>query len=172
LPQAPASLPGAEPGKPETVHIESDDADLSREGTSSLSGNVHLQRGARHLEAERLVYEHETEEASAEGNVEFWAEGLYIAADRAEIGLAEERAIAERARFMLRDAHAQGGAQRISLRGGESVLVEDGHYTTCNPDDEVWVLEAGEIDIDREEQVGVARDVWVRLQGEIGRAHV
>lgn len=165
LPQAPAPLPGTEPGKPETVHIESDEADLSREGVSSLSGNVHLQRGARHLEAERLVYEHETEEASAEGSVEFWAEGLYIAADRAEIGLAEERAIAERARFMLRDAHAHGGAQRISLQGRESLLVEDGHYTTCNPGDDVWVLEAGEIDIDREEQVGVARDVWVRVHG-------
>lgn len=165
LPRAPASLPDAKPGDTETVYIESDDADLSREGTSSLSGNVHLQRGSRHLKAEQLVYEHETEEASAEGSVEFWAEGLYLGAEKAEIGLAEERAIAERARFILRDAHARGGAERMSLQGRERVLVEDGHYTTCNPGDEGWLLEAGEIDIDREEQVGVARDVWVRVHG-------
>ncbi len=165
LPQVPASLPGAEPEKPETVHIESDDADLSREGASSLSGNVHLQRGARHLRAERLVYEHETEEAIAEGGVEFWDEGLYLGAEKVQIGLAENYAIAEHARFMLQEAHAQGGAQQISLRGRESVLVEDGHYTTCNPDDEVWVLEAKRVELDRVEHIGVARDVWVRVRG-------
>ena len=165
LPEAPAPLRDAQPEEAETVHIESDDADLSREGTSSLSGNVHLQRGSRHLKAERLVYEHETEEASAEGNVEFWTEGLYLGADKAEIGLAEERAVAERARFMLRDAHARGGARRISLSSRERVLVEDGHYTTCDPGDDMWVLEAGNIEIDREEQLGVARDVWIRVRG-------
>ena len=165
LPKTPASLPDARPGEPETVHIESDDADLSREGTSSLTGNVHLQRGSRHLRAEQLVYEHETEVASAQGGVEFWAEGLFLGAEKAEIGLAEERALAEHARFMLRDAHAQGGAKRISLEGRERIFVEDGHYTTCNPGEEKWVLEAGEIEIDREQEIGVARDVWVRVRG-------
>ena len=151
-------------GEPETVNIESDDADLSREGTSILTGNVHLQRGSRHLRAERLVYEHETEEASAEGGVAFWSEGLFLEAERAEIGLAEERALAERARFVLRDAHASGGAQRISLEGRKRMVVEDGHYTTCNPGDETWVLEAGKIEIDREKQVGAAYDVWIRVR--------
>ena len=66
---------------------------------------------------------------------------------------------------MLQEAHAQGGAQRISLRGRENVQVEDGHYTTCNPDDEVWVLEARRVELDRIEHIGVARDVWVRVHG-------
>ena len=164
LPETPASLLDADPGEPETVNIESDDADLSREGTSILTGNVHLQRGSRHLRAERLVYEHETEEASAEGGVAFWSEGLFLEAERAEIGLAEERALAERARFVLRDVHASGGAQRISLEGRKRMVVEDGHYTTCNPGDETWVLEAGKIEIDREKQVGAAYDVWIRVR--------
>ena len=165
LPPAPAALEATGAEQAGTVHIESDDADLSREGTSRLSGNVHLQRGTHHLKADRLVYVHETEEASAQGGVEFWAEGLYLGAEVAEIGLAEERAVAERARFILQDAHARGGAERISLRGRANVLIEDGHYTTCDPDEEVWRLEAGSVEIDREEQVGAARDVWIKVRG-------
>lgn len=163
LPEAPAPLRDAQAGDPESVHIEADEADLSREGTSSLSGNVHLQRGSRHLRAQRLVYEHATEEASAEGGVELWDEGLYVSADRAEAGLADERALAEHARFMLRDAHARGDARRVALEDGELIRVEDGHYTTCNPGQETWVLEAGEIEIDRERQIGFARNVWIRV---------
>ncbi len=163
LPEAPAPLRDAQTGDPESVHIESDEADLSREGTSSLSGNVHLQSGSRRLTSERLVYEHATEEAVAEGGVKLWDEGLFVSADRAEAGLAEERALAEHARFMLRDAHARGGARRMALEGGGLIRVEDGHYTTCNPGQETWVLEAGEIRIDREKQIGFARNVWVKV---------
>ena len=165
LPEAPASLPDALSGDPESVHIESDDADLSQEGTSSLSGNVHLQSGSRHLRAERLVYDHESEEARAEGDVRLWDEGVFVGADRVEIALAQERAFAERARFILRDAHAHGSAARVSLEGPRLVRVEDGRYTTCNPGEETWVLEAGAIDIDREKQVGTARSVWLRVHG-------
>ena len=163
LPETPSPLGDTQPGDPEAVHIESDDADLSREGASTLAGSVHLQRGSRHLRAERLVYEHETEEARAEGGIQLWDEGLFVSAERVEVGLAEERALAERARFMLRDAHARGGAQRVVLEGRERMVVEDGHYTTCNPGEEMWVLEAGKIEIDRERQVGTARDVWIRV---------
>ena len=165
LPEAPAPLPDALSGDPGSVHIESDDADLSREGTSSLSGNVHLQSGSRHLRAERLVYDQESEEARAEGDVRLWDEGVFVGADRVEIALAQERAFAERARFMLRDAHAHGGAARVTLEGPRFVRVEDGRYTTCNPGEETWVLEAAALDIDREKQVGTARSVWLRVGG-------
>ncbi len=164
-PQAPTPLAEVEAGEAETVHVESDDADFSEAGTSRLSGNVHLQRGSRHLLAEQLVYEQETEEARAEDNVRLWADDLYLEADKAVIGLADESAVAERARFILRDAHARGGAERVSLEGRNLALIEDGHYTTCDPDDEVWVLEAGEVEIDQVAQSGVARDVWIRIHG-------
>ena len=163
LPEIPSPLRGEAPEEPDTVHVESDDADLSREGFSSLSGNVHLQRGSRHLRAEQLVYEHETERVSAESGVQLWDEGLFLGAEKVHVDLAEERALAERARFMLQEAHARGGAERISIEGRNRLFVEDGHYSTCNPGDAAWVLEAGEIEIDREKAIGMARDVWIRV---------
>ena len=163
LPEAPAPLAGAALGNPESVHMEADAADRSQEERSVLTGNVHLQRGSRHLKTERLVYAHETGEASADGGVKFWDEGLFVGAERVEVEFERERVLAERARFMLREAHARGGAQRVRLEDRKLFLVEDGRYTTCNPGEETWVLEAGEIEIDRERGFGVARNVWVRI---------
>ena len=161
LPPVPSQ--DAQSEEPDAIHVEADDADLSQENTSTLLGNVHLRRGSRYLRAESVVYKHESEEADAEGDVKLWDEGLFVSAERAHVGLAEDSALAERARFMLQKAHARGGAKRIEVQKGELLLAEDAHYTTCNPDDAAWVLEAGHIELDREKEIGIARNVRIRL---------
>ena len=49
-------------------------------------------------------------------------------------------------------------------REGRLQLVDVG-YTTCPPDAEDWIIQAGEIDLDSDEGVGTARDVKLRFKG-------
>ena len=161
-PAVPASE--ADTGDAQTVHISADEADLDDENVSTLVGNVHLQRGAQHIAADRVVYNRGTDEVDARGNVRFWDEGLFVSGEHAFVSVGEDRAELDRAEFLLLDAHGRGEAERIIVHGEELVLVERARYTTCNPDGEAWVLEASDIELNRATDVGAARNVWVRFQ--------
>ena len=150
---------------PNAVNISADEADLDDESVSVLSGNVHLQRGSQHITADRVIYNRDTDEAQANGNVRFWDQGLYISGENARVRVGEDEADLDRAEFVLLDSHGRGEAEQISIKGQELVLVESATYTTCNPDSDAWVLHADDIALNRETDVGEARGVWVKFHG-------
>ena len=148
---------------PDAVNISADEADLDDDSVSVLSGNVHLQRGSQHITADHVIYNRETDEAQANGNVRFWDRGLFIGGQNARVRVGEDEAELDRAQFILLDAHGRGEAEHILLKGDELVLVESATYTTCNPDSQAWVLHANDIELNRETNIGSARGVWVKF---------
>ena len=166
LPERPAleaTEPGAEPG---TIHLSADEAELVEEGVSKLTGNVVVQRNSQQLRSDEVVY-HQSEEAiEARGDVRFWDEGVFVTSDsaRAEIGR-DVVAFTPESSFMIERAHAHGSAAEVRAFGEERVIASDVSYTTCNPGEADWRITAREIELDRVEDVGVAKGAALEFMG-------
>ncbi len=143
------------------VEISADEAELSEEGVSLLSGNVQYSSGDRRLVAESLRYDKPNGHVLASGSVRVWDEGLFLYGEQANITLATDEAKVENADFILQDRHGRGSAQHLTLAGSQFVKVEDAFYTTCNPREEDWILKAKHIELDQVADIGYAHDVKV-----------
>jgi LPS-assembly protein len=60
---------------------------------------------------------------------------------------------------------ARGTAERVLFEGPRQYRAERGQYTTCGPGDDDWYIRGREIQIDRNRDVGVARDASIVFMG-------
>jgi LPS-assembly protein len=155
---SPSALPGA-------VDIEADDASLEEGGVSVLTGDVQVRRDARHLSADEVRYDSATEVIDATGNVRVWGEGVYLSGGHGVMALADDVTVMEDAQYLVPADHARGDAGRVVLTGEDVLKAADARFTTCNPDDPVWVLHADKVRLDKAANEGVGRNVWVEFKG-------
>ncbi|MCP5153673.1 MAG: LPS-assembly protein LptD [Ectothiorhodospiraceae bacterium] len=150
---------------PRSIQIAADEVEFAEGGKSVLRGKVQVMRGPLQAEADRAIYDREQERIETDGRVQFWDDGGWLSGENAVIEVERQEASLGNAEFVIVESHARGTAERIVLSGEDVMRVRRGTYTTCNPDDEMWVLEARDLDLDRGDDEGVARDVWVRFGG-------
>jgi LPS-assembly protein len=163
LPARPAAE--MQTGGPDFTHVSADDADIVELGTSVLTGNVQVLHGERQLQADRVELTQPENTVDAFGDIRIWDENLFVTGETAHIEIDAETAVLEQSQFIMLDEHAHGVAERVVLNSRDLITVEDGLYTTCNPDAVAWQLEADSIVLNRVNDSGLARNVLVKFKG-------
>ena len=69
------------------------------------------------------------------------------------------------AEFELGDSNARGAASDLQISQAGTLHLGGVNYTTCPPNSNDWLLEAGSIDLDTNEGTGQARNVKLRFKG-------
>ena len=150
---------------PELTYVSADDADLVETGVSVLTGNVQILKDGRQLQADHVEYTLPERIIDASGNIGLWDESMYLSGDEAHLELDAEAATLDQADFILMAEHAHGHADRVVLSNRDLVTVYGGRYTTCNPDEVTWALEADGIELDRVSEMGTGKNVLVMFKG-------
>ena len=158
-----AAEPGADPG---TIDVSADAAELVEEGVSKLTGNVVVRRDSQQLRSDEVVYDPSGEVIEARGDVRFWDEGVFVASESAQAELGEDVVVfTSESSYMLEGAHAHGDAAQVRAFGNDRVTARDVSYTTCNPGEADWRITAREVELDRVEDVGIARGASLEFMG-------
>ncbi|MDD9980410.1 MAG: LPS-assembly protein LptD [Gammaproteobacteria bacterium] len=167
VPDRPAREAAESGADPETIHLSADEAEVVEEGVSRFTGNVTIEQGTRQLQSEEIVYSQSENVIEAKGGVRFWDDGLFVAGDsaRAEI---ERNSVTfgPTAEFMLEKEHGHGEASEVSSSGIDRLNARDVSYTTCNPGEVDWRITASQVELDRVEDAGTARNVWLEFKGQ------
>ena len=167
IPERPAQEAAESGADPETIHLSADDVEVGEEGLSRFTGDVAVDQGTRQLRSEEIVYNPSENVIEASGGVRFWDDGLYVTGEsaRAEV---ERNSITfgPSATFMLEKEHGHGEASEISRPGADRLSASDVSYTTCNPGETDWRITASRVEIDRVEDVGEAREMWLEFKGQ------
>ncbi len=146
--------------------IEADAADVSRENKQAVfSGNVVVTKGDLLLEADRITYNNRDETIDANGNVYYQSPGLLVSGSSAQMDMAENKGSLKNIEYRLPKRHARGSATLAEIVGSEQSRFENISYTTCRPGSDDWILEAGELELDRATGVGVAQNTVFKFKG-------
>lgn len=164
-PLCPAPRPplAAAPADDAATRFSADRFSADAEGAYVLEGNVSGTSAGRRIEADRVTYDEESREASADGGVSYRDRSLLLDADSAIINLATDEGEITRADYRLLRGQGRGRAEHAELQGSEQTRLERVTYTTCPPDQEDWVLQASEVNLDHEKGQGTARDMVLRF---------
>jgi LPS-assembly protein len=127
-----------------------------------IDGAAQLRRGDMLIRADRLEYEQPDDLARARGQVRINRAGNVYEGPALELRLDAFEGFFNQPRYQLRSNNAHGEADRVDFLDESRAVVRNASLTTCSrqpgpgwlPD---WVLRAASIQIDTEQDVGVAQ---------------
>ncbi|MEX1201503.1 MAG: LPS-assembly protein LptD [Methylophaga sp.] len=147
------------------VNVDADDAQIVENGTSVFTGDVEVLRGNQQLNANRATYNRLQEQVTAQGDVKLRDSEILIEAEQAEWSLLDDQGAMIDAKYLIRERNARGNASSVFRQGTSKTDLNDATYTTCAEDDEFWILEADEVNLNHDTAVGTAEDVVLRIKG-------
>lgn len=148
----------------EATYVEADSAVLQEQGDSTLEGDVIIAQKEQALTAANAIYNNQTKQVNASGNVRLESPTLELNSERINYNLDQEAGEMFSAYYRLPNTDARGQSARILREGKRLTQLEAATYTTCPPHNETWRVEANQIELHHEENRGVARGVKFRIK--------
>lgn len=132
---------------------------------ASLGGHVIFSQGWRQVSAETVSVDRQDSEYRLEGNVSIREPGLLVVGDSASVDGEDNSLSVANATYLLHNSRLRGAAAEVRREGGAQFVIDNASYTSCEPGEDAWVLNANEIRINEETGVVSARNVVVRTGG-------
>ncbi|MFW5427214.1 MAG: LPS-assembly protein LptD [Methylophagaceae bacterium] len=158
-------LPYVENPVESEVDVKANDAQLVENGISIFTGDVVVLRGGQELKADRATYNQISGDITAQGNIQIRDSEIILNAQQAEWALSNDEGKLVDTDYRLRESHARGKARTVFRQGVTKTILKDTSYTTCGVGDNAWLLESSSVNLDHVNDVGMARNVKVRLAG-------
>ncbi|MCW5620066.1 MAG: LPS-assembly protein LptD [Burkholderiales bacterium] len=153
-------------------------------------GDVVVRRRGQQLQSDRLSYSFTDNAVTASGNVRFRRLGDVLTGDYAYYDLDDDSGLVNNPTYHFTrlpgvsasplpvpgsgrsrvastapPSNARGKAERVILRDRDRYRAERATYTNCDVGDDDWYLGVGRLDLDRLQDVGVARNATVYFKG-------
>ncbi|MBU6416632.1 MAG: LPS-assembly protein LptD, partial [Xanthomonadaceae bacterium] len=130
-----------------------------------LTGNTSLQRLDQLLRSDSLTYNADTTAYDAEGHVRYQERGMLFSADDMKGTTDPEYGVANHVQYQLLTSRGNGVASQAIMLDQDRDKLHDMTYSTCDLHDRVWEITAKTMTMNRDEGVGRAHDVTMRLKG-------
>lgn len=167
-PPTPLVTPPAQPiAVTDDIHVRAERAFAEKEtGVAVFMGDVQVEYQGRVLFADEVRYDRRTDVIEAKGDVRLITEtGDAFVTPFLHLERATGSGYTDEIRFALGGGElGQGESRRLVFKENRFLELEKGRFTTC-PAGEDWVVIARDIDLDKAEDVGVARNARVEFKG-------
>src|ERR1051326_1159289 len=162
VPALAQSVPPAQAQGATTVDAEAIEGVGDLEVTAR--GNAEIRRDDVTIFGDLLRYNAEFGRVQGEGGVRLQRDGDRFYGPRLQFNTLEDSGTVESPRYLIqREATAHGGAEEVEIIDHEHYRMKKGSFTTCEVGRDDWVLQASEIDLDYDRQVGTAKQPRLRF---------
>ena len=146
------------------THLQSDNVEINEENISRFSGNVVIQQKDKRIEAEHAEYKKTTEQIDAKDKIRFISPNIQIKSEVAHFDLKTDQALLQQSEYQSLNSRARGKASSIEISTPNVTELSNATYTTCDPENADWLLNANNIKLDNNTQQGHAKHVVVRFK--------
>ena len=149
------------------LFVEADRIQGHQDRELEAEGSVRLRRRGQAVYANWLRYDLPEDEVYAQGQVHLEQRGDVIDGTRLRLNLDTERGAIENPKFQIQveATRGRGEADRLLFEGHGKYRLLGASYTSCEVGDDDWFVRARDFDIDKERQIGTARDASVIFFG-------
>ncbi|NNL56689.1 MAG: hypothetical protein HKO71_02975, partial [Pseudomonadales bacterium] len=130
---------------------------------AQFSGRAEFTRGGARLQAESASFNRETQTIELREGVIATTPFAEVSGEYAEVNLANNASLVENARYRLLEDGMHGAAASISIDPDQRVTIENGSYTRCPPERELWRVEADSIKLNPATGSGSAHNARLRI---------
>ncbi len=152
------------------VFIWGESLEGEMDGVTVMQGGAELRRHDTVIRADRIEHDKRTGETKAQGNVLINRNGDRFTGPDAEVNVNSHWGHFNQPEYSLLKNEGKGDARRVDFMGDDRTMVHDGRYSTCPrppgstwmPD---WIVRASSIELDRVEDVGIAKSGVIEFMG-------
>lgn len=145
--------------------VSADQVTAQSDHRTTFSGNVVIKHQDKRLEAQQADFDRQQDRLELNGEVKLYSRNINLLGDQAYLDLGKDTGAIQGARYYFPQSHAFGSAKRIDFSNPQYTELEQARYTTCNPDDEDWVLKARRMTLDQASNTGEAYHATLAFQG-------
>ncbi|WP_086480715.1 LPS-assembly protein LptD [Oceanospirillum sanctuarii] len=142
--------------------ITAKEATYEANGQVQLMGDVRAYTPNGILQADKAKISSDRSNISAEGNLVVRQATGIVYGQSGTLNNQSETFDIRNAEYLIFQDNFRGRAERIQRNDSGLVVIEDGSYTSCSPDDKSWQLVGSEIELDNESGFGTA--IHARLE--------
>jgi len=162
----------------DNTEISADFTESTSDGSSSLDGNVIIERHLIRITADHANYNKQSDELKFSGNVHIDTENMSLDADGGTVSVSKSdedegtQGKFNNIKFFIPDSNMKGMAE-IIIAGDKTdgqtekknhSILNNASITSCDLFDPDWLISADEIQLDHDEEYGSAEDVVVRFK--------
>ncbi len=159
------SKPSKAASKAAPTEIEADHLSGQKGKSIEATGNAILKEGAQTIRAEKLHYQQESGELQADGDVVVEEDGNRMAGPHLQYNMDSQSGELTQPEFHFSENNARGSAEQMHIVDKLHYNLDGATYTTCPANNDDWLLRMSDLNLDRVEQVGTARNAYVQFKG-------
>ena len=158
----------------DNTQISADFTETSRDGSTSLDGNIVIERHLIRVTADHANYNKQDDEITLSGNVYIDTQNMSLNADSGTVSTDGEdtdngtQGKFNNIVFFIADSNMNGKAESIHSRenndGVNRSTLINASITSCNLHKPDWLISADEIELDHDDEYGSAEDVVIRFK--------
>ncbi len=150
------------------LFVDADNVQGHQDKEIEAEGTVRLRRRGQAIFADWLRYDKPEDEVNAQGNVRLEQRGDVLEGTKLRLSLDTERGALEQPKYQVRvnATNGRGEGDRLIFEGQGKYRLLSGSYTTCDVGSDDWFVRAKDFEIDKDRQIGTARNASVEFLGQ------
>jgi len=155
----------------ENTEISADFTKSSSDGSTSLNGNVIIEKHLLRVTADHANYDTQKNIVNVSGNIHIDTDNMSLDADTGSINMnkSETQGKFHDISFFIPDSNMKGKAEIIHAGDQDNnkqySTLNNASITSCSLFDPDWLISADEIRLDHNDEYGEADDVVIRFKG-------
>ncbi len=146
------------------LYLYADSIIATERGDFILDGNVSIQRAEQILETEAATYKQHSSQVMTRGKTRFQEGGFALTGHTATFVLDRKQGSFDDVEFFMTDIPGRGSAETLVIDNQEIVRLQQARYTSCQPGNDDWYLNAPEIKLNQKEAIGTTYNVVLKFK--------
>jgi LPS-assembly protein len=122
-----------------------------------LSGDVEVQHGIYHAYSDKAIIDQASQKAELTGNIVLGSPDLKFQGSSATLNVTNNEVRIENAKFINTQTGVNGEAKTLSRPDDNILIIHEGLFSSCPPEDRDWAFASDKITLNREEGFGQAK---------------
>lgn len=144
--------------------LSADEAEILNRDIVLLRGDIRARQTNQYLQADSATYWKTSDQLHAEGHILYFKDDLTISGDNAELSLGRNTGIINETSYDLPSRHARGTAESATIESKDLTILKGVTYTTCDIEDNAWLLRSSNLSLNQKSGVGTAKNVMLSFK--------
>lgn len=146
------------------LKAEADSSEITKNQEASLLGDVLITQGNRQLRADSITIDKDKGIAKLEGDIQVREPGILLVGQYAELNTTSNKAVIQDASFLAHLQHTRGSARSIEKNEDNSITLNQGRFTQCEPESNTWYLQGQTLELDPVGGQGKGKHVSLKVK--------
>lgn len=134
-------------------------------GIINITEGLEVSQQGSHIQANQGSYDYQQQRLVLQDDIRIRQPGVLLMSSSATVDQAVGTSVLQDASYLIHESGIRGRAEVIVYTDANGVItIDNGVFTRCEPGDNSWYIEGGEIELDRSTGRGVAKDLTLRVR--------